>query len=148
MKTTHEHYKYFDRHTAEKMHLESKHFLLELYFIRDEHHFFEELIETYSFQLIVTEKFAQNRKLIENWNIAQKKNDELIENLIEHENKLEVLLNKSYQTVTEIKYMLWHKNILKDTEEHLTNYKKIKRLIFDMIKGIMKKQKQKHLLKN
>ena len=147
MKTTQEIYKYFDSHTMEKMHLESKNLLLELYFIRDEQHFFEELIETYSFQLIVNEKFSENRKRIENWNLVQKKNDKLIENLIEHENKLEVLLNKSYQTINEIKYMLWHKNILKDVEVHLTNYREIKRLIFDVVKEIMKKQKQKHLLK-
>ena len=146
MKTTHELYKYIDSHTSEKMHLESKNVLLELNFIKDEQRFFEELIETYSFQLIVNEKFSQNRKLIEDLNIIQKKNEKLIENLTEHEIKLELLLDKSHQTVSEIKYMLWHKDILKGVEEHLTNYKEIKRLIFDMIKGIMKNEKQKHLL--
>lgn len=146
MKTTQEIYKYIDSHTTEKMHLESKNVLLELNFIKDEQRFFEELIETYSFQLIVNEKFSQNRKLIEVLNIVQKKNEKLIENLTEHENKLEILLHKNNQTINEIKYMLWHKNILKDVEEHLTKYKEIKLLIFDMIKGIMKKEKQKHLL--
>lgn len=148
MKATHELYKYFDRHTAEKMHLESKHYLLELYFIRDEQHFFEQLIDSYSFQLIVTDKFSQNRELIEKWSNAQKKNAVLIDNLIDHENKLEILLGTTGKTVTEIKYILWHKNILKDIDEHLTAYREIKRQIYDMIKAIMKEQKQeqKHLL--
>ena len=146
MKTTHEIYKYIDNHTTEKMHLESKNLLLELNFIKDEQRFFEELIETYSFQLIVNEKFSGNRKLIENLNIVQNKNEKLIEDLTEHENKLDVLLTKSKKTINEIKYMLWHKNILKDVEEHLSRYKEIKLLIFDMIKGIMKNEKQKHLL--
>ena len=147
MKTIREHYKYFDSHTKEKMHSESKKLLLELYFVKDEQLFFEGLIETYSFQLIVNENFTQNRKLIERMNLLQKKNEKLIENLKDHENKLEILLNKNYQTINEIKYVLWHKNILKDIQDYLVEYRETKRLIFDMVKEIMKREKQKHLLK-
>lgn len=147
MKTTKEFYSNMDDYSLSKMHLESKQYLLELYFIRDEQHFFEELFETYSFQLIVTENFSKNRAVIERWSTLQKKNAEHIENLTEHDKKIELLINNE-QKVTEIKYILWHKNILKDIKVHIDTYKETKRSVFDMIKTIMKKQKheQKQLL--
>lgn len=147
MKTTKDFYTYFDHHPASKMHVESKHYLLELYFIRDEKHFFEDLIDTYSFQLIATDDFSYNRKIIENWSSIQKRNTELIENLIEHDNKIELLLNND-KTITEIKYMLWHKNLLKDVSEHVSKYKETKQAVFGIIKDILKKKKteQKQLL--
>src|SRR5210317_2050231 len=141
MKTTKEFYNYLEEHSTSEMHLESKHYLMELYFIRDEQHFFEELFEEYSFQLIVTEKFSENRAVIENWSKLQEKNAEYIENLLEHDKKLELLIN-SEQNVTEVKYILWHKNLIKDVREHIRNYKEVKRSIFNIIKAIMKQQKQ------
>ncbi len=147
MKTTKEFYNYLEEHTTSEMHIESKHYLSQLYFIRDEQHFFEELFEEYSFQLIVTENFSENRAVIDNWSKLLEKNEEYIQNLLEHDKKIELLINTE-QTVTEIKYILWHKNLIKDVRKHIVNYKEIKQSIFDIIKAIKRKQKkeQKQLL--
>ena len=149
MNTTKDFYKYLDDHPTGKMHSETKHSLLELYFIKDEQHFFEELIETYAFQLIVNDDFTHTREILDDWNTVQQKNAELIKNLLEHDKKIENLIDTK-KSITEINYALWHKNILSDVEDHLANYRVIKSSIFDIIKSIMKKQKheQKHLLKH
>lgn len=147
MNTTIDFYKYLDDHPTGKMHSETKHSLLELYFVRDEKHFFDELIETYAFQLIINNNISKTREVLDNWKKVQNKNTELIKNLLEHDKKIENLIDNE-ENITEINYALWHKNILIDVEKHLKNYREIKSAIFGIIKGIMKKQKreQKHLL--
>ena len=141
MNTTKDFYKYLDNHPIGKMHSETKHSLLELYFVRDEKHFFEELIETYAFQLIVNDDFSHTREILDDWNTVQQKNAELIKNLLEHDKRIENFIDEK-KSITEINYALWHKNILNDVEDHLANYRVIKSSIFDIIKSIMKKQKR------
>lgn len=147
MITAREFYKYFDTHPMGKVHLESKQALLELNFISDDRHFFDELFHTYSFQLIVNEDFARNKDILSDWSDLHKANKELIESVNTHDNKIEILL-KNKQNITEVKYALWHKTLMKDIEDHLAKYKELKQAIFDIIKGFMKKEKleQKHLL--
>lgn len=147
MITAREFYKYFDSHPMGKVHLESRQAMLELNFISDERHFFDELFHTYSFQFIVNEDFARNKDLLTEWGNLQKRNAELIESLLNHDNRIEILL-KNEQNISEVKYVLWHKNLMNDIEDHLAKYKELKQAIFDIIKGFMKqaKHERKHLL--
>jgi hypothetical protein len=44
-------------------------------------------------------------------------------------------------------YRLEHGNLIEETQQYLFKYKKLKKEVFHMISSVMKKEKQKHLLK-
>lgn len=131
---------------AEQMHEASKKWLSELKFIRDEHLFFEDLITTFTTQLIAFEKFAVNIEIIDILNKSQKRNNSIIETIKVHENELLVMVDGVDQIEKEKLYRKEHKDLFIIITDFLEEYKSIKKQIFSIIKNIKKKEKQRHLL--
>ena len=72
MKTIQTRARYVEWLSAEDMHKGSKEWLSELEFVKDEHLFFEDLIKSFTLQLINPEKFAHNKEIIDAINKSQK----------------------------------------------------------------------------
>lgn len=146
MKTTQTQSKYVEWLSAEQMHQDSKEWLSELLFIKDEHLFFEDLINSFTLQLIEPEKFSNNKEIIDALNRSQKKNNLLIEAIKVHENELQIMLDGINQTKDEAAYRKSHKGLIMELSEFDKYYKSLKAQIFEIIKNIKKEDKRNHLL--
>ena len=75
--------------SAEDMHKDSQEWLSELQFVKDEHLFFEDLITSFTTQLIASGKFSDTKEIVDAVNRSQKRNNALIEAIKVHENELQ-----------------------------------------------------------
>lgn len=146
MKTTQTQSNYVEWISAEQMHQDSKEWLSELLFIKDEHLFFEDLINTFTMQLIEQDHFADNKEIIDTINRSQKQNNLLIEAIKVHENDLEIMLDGINQTEQEKAYRKSHKGLILELIEFEKFYKLLKKQVFEIFKAIKKEDKLDHLL--
>jgi translation initiation factor 2 gamma subunit (eIF-2gamma) len=148
MKTTHTErsIKFIEWLSAEDMHSNSKEWLSELEFIKDEHLFFEDLIKSFTLQLIDKKNFSDNRKVIKAINSSSKENEILIKVVSKHENNLTILVDGIDQPKAEQVYRDEHRNLTVIVHKFSKDFKQLKLKLFDIIKNIKKTEKQKHLL--
>ncbi|WP_044397453.1 hypothetical protein [Lacinutrix sp. Hel_I_90] len=137
---------YFEWLTAEDMHENSKKWLSELQFVKDEHLFFQDLITTYTLQIIDFEDFSDTKEIVDALNRSQKKNNELIEAVLNHEKDLEIMVDGIDDVKKEKHYKKLHRQLLTSVSEYLYDYKKVKTQLFSIVKDVMKKEKQQRLL--
>lgn len=132
--------------SAEEMHKASVGWLRELEFIKDEHLFFEDMITSFSLQLIQNKGFEQNVEIIDVINASQKRNNSLIKIIKKHDKNLRLLVDGIDQIKEETIYKQEHRNLIEVINEHLKEYKSLKTQLFAIIKGVIKKEKQKKLM--
>jgi len=144
--TTKTHTHYVEWLSADQMHEASKEWLSELRFIRDEHHFFEDLITAFTSQLIESGKFSDNKEIIDAINRSSKRNNLLIEAIKTHENELQIMVDKINQLEKEKAYTKEHSSLIIIIADFLKEYKSLKLQLFDIIKTIKKEEKQRHLI--
>lgn len=146
METTHKKIGYVEWLSAEEMHKGSREWLSELKFIKDEYHFFENLIKSYTLQLIEPEKFSHNTEVIDVLNISQKKNNFLIEAVRVHENDLQIMVDGIDQLKEEEAYKKEHRGLIIEISEFIKDYRELKIQLFDIIKNIKREEKQRRLI--
>ena len=132
--------------SAEEMHKASLGWLRELEFIKDEHLFFEDMITSFTLQLIQNKGFEQNVEIIDVINASQKRNNSLIKIIKKHDKNLRLLVDGIDQIKEETVYKQEHRNLIEVINEHLKEYKSLKTQLFAIIKGVIKKEKQKKLM--
>ena len=123
------------------MHYGSQEWLSELQFIKDEHLFFEDLIKSYTLQLISPEKFSHNTEVIDAINRSQKQNNLLIKAIITHKNDLKIMVDGIDQIKEEEAYKKVHRGFIIEVSEYLKYYRLLKTQLFDIIKSIKKEEK-------
>ncbi|MGS2726545.1 hypothetical protein ACU8DI_08040 [Psychroserpens sp. BH13MA-6] len=146
MKTTKKHQKYTEWLSAEEMHSASKQWLSELEFIEDEHLFFNDLITTFTSELIAPDKFSKGRELIDLIFQSQKQNNVLQNAVKTHENDLQIMVDGVNQIKEEQAYMEEHLGLISLINDFLKDYRVLKRALFDLIKTIKKEDKLRHLI--
>lgn len=146
MKTIMPDIKYIESKSPEELHVESLNWLSELKFIKDEQHFLDELLKTYTLQLVEEHDFAKNKNIIGQLSAIRKEGEELLKKVINHENELLILVDGIDQIKEEKHYRFLHSTYLLEVTNYFNDYKDIKRDIFDVVKKIMKHEKQKRLL--
>jgi hypothetical protein len=146
MKTTKKQPKYVEWLNAEDMHQASRNWLSELNFIKDEQHFLEDLIKSYTLQLIDNSNFEKSKKIVDGLNKLQKKNKSLIKAVNIHESDLKIMVDGIDQIKEEQAYKNKHRELIIYVSKYLKDYRALKAKLFDVIKAVMKKGKQKRLL--
>lgn len=148
MKTTHTNRstKFIELLSIEDMHSNSKEWLSELNFIKDEQLFLEDLIKSFTLQLIELQDFTKNKKIIDAISDSSKENEALLKVVKKHESKLEALVDGTNQLQKEKLYKEKHTDLTLTIHQFLTDYKLLKLAFFKVIKKIKKTQKQKRLL--
>ncbi len=146
METIQTHTGYVEWLNADEMHKGSKEWLSQLEFLKDEHLFFEDLIKSYTLQLIQPEKFAHNKEIIDAINKSQKRNNLLIEAVKIHENGLQIMVDGIDQLKQEKAYKKEHRGLIIKICEFLMEYRSLKMELFDIIKNIKKEKKRGHLI--
>ena len=146
METTQTQARYVEWLSAGQMHQASKDWLSELRFIKDEHLFFEDLIKSFTLQLINPEKFSHNKEIIDALNRSQKKNNFFIEAVKVHKNELQIMVDGIDQSKEEAAYKKEHRGLIVEISEFQENYRTLKTQLFDIIKNIKKEEKQRRLI--
>jgi hypothetical protein len=138
--------KYIEWLNAELMHEESSRWLSELRFIKDEEHFFEDLIKLFTLQLIDLKNFTSSKEIVAAIKSLRIKNTELINAIIIHEKELKIMVDGKNQLKEEAIYKDKHRELLIAVKKYFREYRKLKSLVFKTIKSVMKIEKQKRLL--
>ena len=138
--------KYIESKSPGEPHVESLNWISELKFIKDEQHFLDELLKSYTIQLIEKQDFAKNKEIISELSKLEKDGEKLLKKIINHENELLILVDGIDQIKEEKHYRFLHSTYLLEVTNYYNNYKDAKKKIFDVIKKIMKQEKQKRLL--
>jgi len=146
MKTSKTSPKYFEWLSPDVMHEESKKWLSELRFIKDEEHFFEDLVKLFTLKLIDYKNYANTKALINSLKNLRSKNQELINTVVIHEKDLYILLDGKDQLKEEADYKDKHRTLLIAVKHFFKDYRKLKREVFKIVKEIMKNEKRKKLL--
>lgn len=146
MKNTKNKPKYVEWFSAEEMHKHTLDWLSELEFAKDEHLFFEDLVKTYTLQLIDNKKLSENREIVDSINRSIKRNHQLIESIKIHSNNLEIMLDGVDQPKEEESYKEEHRNLIISVSEFLKDYRSLKSQLFGVIEDILKKEKQRRLI--
>lgn len=146
MENTHTNTRYIEWLSAEEMHSTSKEWLSELEFIKDEHLFLEDLIKLYTLQLIRTDKFANNKEIIDALNSSQKRNNLLIEAIKEHQSELQIMVDGINQPEKEKRYKKAHRDFILKINDFIKYYRALKMQLFNIVKQIKKEKKIRLLL--
>ncbi|MFD2542260.1 hypothetical protein ACFSSB_08015 [Lacinutrix gracilariae] len=146
MITTKTQEKYLELMNATEMHQASKKWYSELSFIKDEQLFLDDLVTTYTLQLINKREFEDNTEIVDALNRSQKRNEELLNIVKTHTNDLEVLVDNIKQPKEEAGYKKEHQELVKVISEFFIEYKNLKTQLFQIFKDILKNEKQIRLL--
>lgn len=146
MKNTQTPSHYVEWLNADQMHNKSKEWLSELRFIKDEHLFFEDLIKSYTLDLLEPPKFVYNKEIIDKISTSKKRNEMLIQAVNVHLNKLQIMVDDIEQPQEEEAYKKEHLNLIIEISEFGKKYRTLKMQLFDIIKAIIKHQKIRLLI--
>lgn len=147
MKTKGNQLKYIEWPNAEDMHDNSRKWLSELEFIKDEELFFDDLIKLYTLQLTNSKHFTESKKIVDKLSKFHKKTDNLISMVKIHERKLKIMADGIDQLKEGDNYKEENQWFTKNLNQFLEKYRAFKVQLFYLLKGILKEQKQKLLLK-
>ena len=146
MKKTQTSTKYVEWLSAETMHKNSIEWLSDLEFMKDEQLFFNDLIKSYTLQLIDSKHFKESKRIIDVLGKLQKKTDLLIKYVKTHKNDLKIMVDGIDQPKEEESYKNTHRGLIIKISEFLNAYRVLKTKFFSLMKSIVKEEKQKHLI--
>ena len=147
MKTKSNSPKYVAWLSTETMHSSSKKWLSELEFAKDEQLFFDDLVKSYTLQLVDSKHFNESKSVVSQLGKLQKKTNLLIEIVKKHEIGLEIMVDGIDQIELENAYKDEHGKLIIRIADFLESYKTLKAKLFVLIKSVLKGNKQKRLLK-
>ena len=146
METSGQNYKYVKWKSAEEMHFSSNQWISELNFIKDEHHFFEDMLKEYTLPIIESNLLSKVKDLIDRITKYKQKSETLLNKITEHRNGLQVMVDGINQLEEENRYKKEHRKLLVDVNQFSLEYNDFKKEIFETIARALKQQKQKRLL--
>ena len=86
MKTSYTKEKYVEWLNPDVMHKASREWISELRFINHEQLFFDDLVKSFTLQLIDSKHFEESKKMVEKMSTLHRKTDRLIKTIMTHEN--------------------------------------------------------------
>jgi len=147
MKTFHTKAKYTKWLNADDMHDASKSWLSELFFCKEEQLFLEDLITSYTLQMIDEGHFQESKTIVDELTKIVNETGVLIKAVEVHEQELAVMVDDIDEIELEKKYKEEHRNLAELTGEFKKRYRSIKLRLFSLLTSIMKQDKQKRLLR-
>lgn len=139
-------YSYIEWLSSAEMHEASVGWFSELKFIKDEQLFLNNLIKSFTIQLIDSNVFQDSKKVIDQLQRVEKDIIQLLKKVQTHENQLEIMVDDVDQLKMEKAYFETHKELQISMNEYTLRYREIKQRLFKLVSSVMKKEKQKRLL--
>ncbi|WGD34264.1 hypothetical protein [Olleya sp. YS] len=134
-------------YSADRMHDMSKNWLSDLSFIKDEQLFLEDLITNYTQKIIDSDALDRAQNVATALQRTKRGNQKLLTALKKHENELQIMVDGKDELEKENKYKSDHQEFTKTISSFYFDYKAVKFEIFELVKQLMKTDKQEHLLK-
>ena len=147
MKSKHRNIKYIEWRSPEELHEDTIEWLSDLDFVKVEQSFLEELIKENTINLISGDTFTKSKKIVNKLSENIKKVEELHDKVQAHSNGLEILVDEVKQEKKEERFKQEHHLLSAEISLFMIDFRDIKNEIFELIKNIMKQNKQKRLLK-
>jgi len=132
--------------SAETMHKGSLKWLSELNFAQVEQVFFDDLVKSYTLQLIDSKHFTESKNIIAQLSALHKETNILINTIINHEKGLKIMVDGINELEKEAAYKEVHAKLIITVSAFLEKYRLIKTQLFSLVKEIIKEGKQKRLL--
>ena len=132
--------------SSETMHNNSLNWISELKFARDEQLFFDDLVKSYTLQLIDSSHFAESKTIRDKLCDLQKETNNLLKKVNTHENGLKVIVDGINDLVKEDAYKDKHERLILRLNNFIKKNRLFKKDLFSLITGIIKTGKQKRLL--
>ena len=139
--------KYMEWLNAELMHEQTRNWLSELEFIKDELAFFQDLIKEHTIEMIKKDRYPASGHMVSKLSNLVKVNNALLKSAYKHRNGLELLVDGIDQPKEEKDYKEVHRRLSPQMETYLQDYRELKSQLFEMLKLILKDGKLKRLLK-
>lgn len=146
MKTKKRTHRYLEWISPDEMHSATVQWLSELKFVRDEQLFLNDLVKSYTLELIDKKTYKEIKALVSDILTSEKDVILLMKKVQAHENQLEIMIDEIDQPKMEKAYLETHLDLIKTMEKYMQEYRSLKKKLFAMISGILKKEKQKRLL--
>lgn len=146
METKQSNVKYQEWLSPEVIHNAILNWLSELNFIKDEQLFFDDLIKSYTLQLLDSKHFKKSKDLIGQLDQLEKETKNMIGIVKIHESDFKLLVDGIDQLPEEEVYKRAHFRLTIEVSNFLENYRATKKQVFKLIKGVIKEGKQKRLL--
>ncbi len=139
--------KYIEWRSPEGLHEDSVTCISELRFVKDEIQFLSDLIKSHTLDILSKNLFVESKEIATELSSQKKRIKPLIKNLISHSNILETLMDDIDIPDEEDEYKTVHYQLMFEAMAYLSNFKKLKRRVFSLIKSILKEKKKQKLLK-
>lgn len=146
MKTDKKRYRYIRYMTPEEMHLNTKDWLADLNFTRDEQMFLNRLVQSYPAVLTDGTIFSDSKTLI--GRLFEKERDliRLREQVNLHANQLGLLTDSIDQLTMEKAYRKTHKELANSIGKFMNGYHRLKEELFQVVVEILREGKNKQTL--
>ncbi len=145
MKTTNDSDKEKNKEVLLKFRKEILKWINELEFLQYERTFIEHLLGSHFLAISTPKLYEPTKELIKELKKVENKGDELFVTVRIHKKRIASLI-ESRELMKEIE--IEHNKIIIEFGNYVISFKEVKKNIFDMIKKIMKKDKQKFIIKN
>ncbi|MBO3115975.1 hypothetical protein J4050_04410 [Winogradskyella sp. DF17] len=146
MKTIHTQAKHTEWLSAEDMHEASKLWLSELSFFKEEQFFLEDLIKSYTLQLIDKNRFEASKNVVDRLSQVVKQTEVLYNAVTKHEKELSIMVDGIDELEKEANYKKEHRNLIELIGEFKKRYQNVKAELFDMVKIALKETKLNKLI--
>ena len=124
----------------------TRQWLSELDFMKDEHQFYEDMLEKFTLPVIESNHFTEVKGHLEHLSRALKKREELEKRIKDHKTNQSNFLEKVAGAPKKEQIKSEHKKLARELHEFLKEYKEVKKGIFQSISQVMKDQKRDRLL--
>ena len=121
--------KYQEWLSPEVIHIATLNWLSELKFIKDENLFFDDLIKSYTLQLIEAKNFKKGQVIINELNDIKKETKQILEVVSMHEKALQILVDGIDQIKEEEAYRKEHLRLIIDVNNFQKKHREIKKRI-------------------
>lgn len=132
--------------TTEELHDDSKYWLSEIDFVNDEIRFLDHLLGSNYIDFLEYNLDKNVKRLVQQINDEKSRGVALRKVINDHENILDDLISTKSVT-SNLNYIEAHKDLELEMTIYMKKYKKVKRQIFEIVEGVMKKKGQKKLMK-
>ncbi len=142
METTTKKRSYIEWLSPGEIHKASIQWMSELKFVKDEQLFLNNLVKSYTLQLVDSKIFDESKKIIDSVLEAEKEVVGLMKKVQSHENLLEIMINDVDELKMEKAYTETHWDLTSTMKRYMENYQKLKSRLFKLVSKVMKKQKR------
>lgn len=139
------HFKYIEFRDTSGLHQDTSQSISDLMFLKDELTFLKSLVAEHTLELIYGKSSVESTAIFNQLITHTKRLEKLTKELDAHKNNLQILLDHDDVPGELRDFKDEHYKLVIEEMDFHADVKKTKRLIFDMLSEIMKKNKQKKI---